>query len=433
MNKITNTLLAFILPLGLMAQELPIDFESPEDDAFEAFGGASATVVEDPTDPTNTVLELTSVGEEFDGATIFMSTFIDLSDNDNNTITLEFWSPDDTQRTHLLQLKGGSEFSPQIQLYFNTTVAGWQTVSLNFSDAGPTLDNDYFILDIFADAGVGNFETGTYYIDDINGPNGAVIPLDPIPSVAAPVPSYPDSEVYAIYNDSNNYTTLFPFQYGFGNTFGEPDLDPSATENRAYKFDFGVDAYGEGEGGPDDISSYNFVTFDYWAEDILPGFDVRMINQGVEFAYEVGNDEPIVTESWTKVEIPLSFFTNLGFDDTQFFQWKIGPLENSVDNAGVAYIDNILITQNTLSTNSFETLNDFSVYPNPTIDVWTIKSVNSDIQTVELYNTLGRLVNTINADSSEINIDASNLSSGIYFAKINSQDSESQTIKLIKK
>jgi hypothetical protein len=433
MKKITNLLLALILPLGIMAQELPIDFESPEDDAFVAFGQATATVVEDPADMTNTVLELTSGGEEFDGATIFMSTFIDLSDDSNNTMTLEFWSPDNTTRTHLLQLKGGTGASPQIQLYFNTTVEGWQTITLNFSDAGPTLSDDYFILDIFADAGVGNFNTGTYYIDDINGPNGDVIPADPIPSSAAPVPSYPDSEVYAIYNDTNNYTTLFPFAYSFGATFGEPDLDPSATENRAYKFDFGVDAYGEGEGGPDDISSYNFVTFDYWAEDILPGFDVRMINQGVEYVYQVGVNEAMVNGAWTKVEIPMSFFTNQGFDDTQFFQWKIGPLNNSVDNAGVAYIDNILITQNMLSTDEFGSINEFSVFPNPTHDAWTINAKNSNIQTIELYNTLGRLIQTLDINQNEVSINASNLSSGIYFAKINSQNSDAKTIKLVKK
>lgn len=393
---------------------------------------ATATVVEDPTDATNTVLELTSVGAEFDGATIFMSTYIDLSDNSDNTITLDFWTPDATTRTHLLQLKGGTGDSPQTQLYFNTTQEGWQTITLNFTAAGPTLSDDYFILDLFADAGVGNFEIGTYYIDNISGPNGAVIPSDPIPSMAAPIPSYPDSGVYSIYNDTNNYTTLFPFQYTFGNVYGEPDLDPSATENKALKFNFGVEGYGEGEGAPDDVSAYNFFTFDYWAEDILPGFDVRIINQGVEYVYKVGVNEAIVSESWTKVEIPMSFFTNQGFDDTALHQWKIGPLDNSILNDGVAYIDNILITQNLLSNNDLE-LPEFSVYPNPTDNIWNIETNNTNIQTIEIFNTLGKLVKSVETNGSAVSIDASGLSNGIYIVKINSQNANANTVKLIKR
>jgi hypothetical protein len=361
-----------------------------------------------------------------------MSTLIDLSDDLNNTMTLRFWTPDATTRTHLLQLKGGSNLSPQTQLYFNTTEAGWQTITLNFSDAGPTLDDDYFILDLFADAGPGNFATGTYYIDDITGPNGEVLPPDPIPSIAAPVPSYPDSEVYAIYNDTNNYTTAFTFDYSFGTNFGRPDLDASATENRAQKFNFGVDGYGEGLNNSIDISAYNFLTFDYWAGPGLTGFDVIMINPP-EYAYQIGVDEPIVTETWTKVEIPLEFFTDAGFNDAAFLQWKIGALDSSIENAGIAYIDNILFTQNTLSTDGFDLVEEFSAFPNPTRDSWTIKAGNLNIQSVEIFNTLGRLVKSVEVNSTDANIDATDLSSGIYFAKINSEGNSAQTIKLIKK
>lgn len=430
MRKITLLFLAMILPLGIMAQELPVDFESPEDDAFVPFNGATANVVVDPTDATNNVLELTSNGVDFDGATLTMGTYIDLSDDNNNTITLEFWSPDATTRTHLLQLRGGTGASPQAQLYFDTTMMGWQTITLNFSNFGPTLSSDYFLLDIFADAGPGNNATGTYYIDDIDGPNGAVVPVDPVPATAAPVPSYPDAEVYAIYNDTNGYTTSFTFDYGFGSTQGEPDLDNSATENKAYKFNFGLDGFGQGLNNAVDISAYNYVTFDYWAGPGLTGFDVVMINPP-EYAYQIGVDEPIVTETWTKVEIPMSFFTNAGFNDGAFLQWKMGPLNNSVDNAGVAYIDNILLTQNTLSTNSPE-LNNFSAYPNPTTAAWAIETNNANVQSVEIFNTLGRLVKSVDVNDSKVTIDASDLSSGIYFARINSQGSNPSTIKLIK-
>lgn len=267
MKKITLSLLFLFAAIAVQAQSLPLDFEVPEDNAFNPFNGATATVVTDPTDATNQVLELTSNGVDFDGAAINLTTFVDLSDDSNNTITFEFWTPDATERTHLLKFEGGGAPEPATEQYFTTNAAGWQTVSVNFGD---NLSNNYPILVLFADAGPGNTATGTYYIDDIDGPNGEAIPQDPIPATAAPVPNVPDSEVYSIYNDTNNFSTVFPVQYEFGTLSGQPDLDPSDTVNRALKFNFGVAGWGQGEGGPDDVSAYDFVSFHYWAGANLP-------------------------------------------------------------------------------------------------------------------------------------------------------------------
>ncbi len=430
MKNLVLSLLA-LLPIALYAQTLPLDFEIPEDDAWAAFNGATATVVTDPTDGTNSVLELTSNGVDFDGASINLGTYIDLSDDNNNIITLQFWTPDATTRTHLLKLEGASNGPAATELYFDTTASGWQTITLDF---GPGLADDYPILVLFADAGSGNTATGTYYIDNIDGPNGAAIPLDPIPTSAAPVPNVPDSEVYSVYNDSNGFSTAFPVSYTFGTLSGEPDLDPTATENKALKFNFGVAGWGQGEGGPDDVSAYNFVSFDYWAAAGLVGFDFVLIsNSGgiTEHAYKVGVDGPVVNDTWTKVEIPMSFFTNLGFASNALWQWKIGPLNNSIDNDGIAYVDNVLFTQNTLGASSFD-LSGFSVYPNPTQNTWNIQVENTTIQSVEILNALGQSVKRINFNNSSVSIDASDLAAGLYFAKIQNESNQIYTTKLVK-
>lgn len=432
MKKFTLLSLAILLPLGVMAQELPLDFEVPEDDDFEAFNGATAMVAQDPVVPSNNALELTSNGADFDGASISMGTYIDLSDDSNNTITLEFWTPDATTRTHLLKVEGATNGPAAAELFFDTTVSGWQTVTLDF---GSGLADDYPILTLFADSGVGNTATGTYYIDDIDGPNGAVVPVDPVPATPAPVPNVPDSEVYSIYNDDPGFSTNFPVQYTFGTLSGEPDLDPSATENKALKFNFGVAGWGQGEGGPDDVSAYDFVSFDYWAGAGVVGFDFVLIsNDGgvTEHKFQVSIDgDPIVNEAWTKVEIPMSFFTGIGFADTALFQWKLSPLNDSVDNDGIVYIDNILLTQNSLGTNDF-IANQFSAFPNPTLDSWNVKASNSNILNIEVYNTLGRLVKEVSVNDTEANIDGSDLATGIYFAKVISDNNQSSTLKLIK-
>ena len=148
MKKITILGIAFLLPLGILAQELPLDFEVPEDDNWSAFNGATVATVVDPTNTSNNVLELTSNGNDFDGASINMGTYIDLSDDNNNTITLEFWTPDATTRTHLLKLEGASAQPTATELYFSTSAAGWQTVTIDF---GAGLASDYPILVLFAE------------------------------------------------------------------------------------------------------------------------------------------------------------------------------------------------------------------------------------------------------------------------------------------
>jgi len=279
-----------------------------------------------------------------------------------------------------------------------------------------------------------NGELGTYYFDDITGPNGIVIPVDPIPSVAAPVPTAPDDETYSIYNDTNGFTTIFPVVYSFGVLSGEPDLDPSDNVNKALKFNFGVAGWGQGEGGPDDVSAYDFVSFDYWAGAGVVGFGFVMISNDAgitEHKYQISIQEPVVNESWVKVEIPMSFFTDLGFSETAFFQWKTSPLNDSVDNDGIVYLDNILLTQNsTLSTNQFSQA-DFTVYPNPTQNVWNIKtSVN--ISSVKVYNLLGNLVLDQKVDTNEAVISSEGLATGVYFVKIENEANYFKTVKVIK-
>ena len=430
MKKNTFLSLALLLPFVIMAQELPLDFEVAEDDNWSPFNGATVAVVTDPTNTSNQVLELTSNGVDFDGASINMGVYIDLSNDSDNIITLDFWAPDATNRTHLLKLEGASSPPVATELYFNTSAAGWQTITLDF---GSNLANDYPILVLFADSGPGNTASGIYYIDNINGPNGAVIPPDPIPSGPANLPNVSNAEVYSIYNDNSGFTNNFPVAYDFGTLSGEPDLDPSATENKALKFNFGVAGWGQGEGGPDDVSSYNFVSFDYWAGPAVVGFDFVLIsNNGAvtEHKYQISIQEPIVNETWTKVQIPMSFFTNIGFADTALWQWKFSPLNDSVDNSGIVYVDNIIFTQNLLSVKEFGN-EQFSVSPNPTSSTWNINSNRQIIKAVWIYDILGKEVLTLTPNSAEVSINASSLRTGIYIAKIEG-DNGSKTIKLVK-
>ncbi len=428
MKKITLLLILFLTTLGY-SQSLPLDFSDPLDAGFSGFNGTTTSVITDPTDATNQVIQFVGAGVDFDGAALALDTFIDLSDDANNTITMRINAPDATTRTHLLKLEGGS--SGATELFFDTTMMGWQTVSVDFP-AG--LGTEYPTLVIFTDSGAGNTATGTYLIDDIDGPNGATIAVDPIPMTPAPIPSNPDAEVYSIYNDTNGYTNIFPVAYDFGTLAGQPDLDSGAAVNNALKFNFSTAGWGQGE-ALQDLSAYSFFSFHYWASAGTTGFNIELIaNTGGTVAgtiYEYGGtNATVVTDSWQTVNIPISTFTSLGFDSSNFFQWKFDPYQQSVTNGGIVYVDNIMFTQNVLSVQSNDNLN-LSIFPNPSTDSWNINSPDSTINSIQVYDMTGKLVISQEANDTNSRIDGANLNSGIYIARIISGDAV-QSIKLIK-
>jgi len=84
-----------------------------------------------------------------------------------------------------------------------------------------------------------------------------------------------------------------------------------------------------------------------------------------------------------------------------------------------------------LATKSFAATN-FNVFPNPTKNTWNISSKNNDsITSIQIVDVLGKVISTKNGSSNELSIDASNLNSGIYFAKIYTATT-SATVKLVK-
>jgi len=69
----------------------------------------------------------------------------------------------------------------------------------------------------------------------------------------------------------------------------------------------------------------------------------------------------------------------------------------------------------------------FKVYPNPTNTIWNFESNNEVISKITITNMLGKVIATTSTSS----FDASSLSSGIYFAQIETPNSK-ETIKVIK-
>jgi hypothetical protein len=72
----------------------------------------------------------------------------------------------------------------------------------------------------------------------------------------------------------------------------------------------------------------------------------------------------------------------------------------------------------------------FKAYPNPTKSSWNISS-NDEITSVKVYDVLGKSVYARNSAAKEVSVNASELSKGVYFAKVSTANGTS-TVKLVK-
>ncbi|MFZ4106164.1 T9SS type A sorting domain-containing protein [Flavobacterium sp.] len=94
-----------------------------------------------------------------------------------------------------------------------------------------------------------------------------------------------------------------------------------------------------------------------------------------------------------------------------------------------APITNLTIINN-LGINNIKS-DEFVIYPNPVKDYLTIKG-NTVVNKVTVFNSLGQILFEKNQNNSEFSLDLSNLSSGNYYVKIESDDKK-QVLKVIKK
>jgi hypothetical protein len=425
-----------LVPTTPAQLDLLLGFETAESGGVDGgpFGNGPAPVLEAGTGSNTTqVLKIVGnpAGEPWQGINLNLTSPTNLTAS--QTMTIDVFSADPI--TFLVKATGGvggpATVAAQASHPGGST---WQTVSFTFNTSldgqGALASGTYnkFVIHTYWVAGETSFFPGgnpiprparTFYVDNIRGPLGTP-PVIPTPATPAPVPTAPNAEVYSIYNDTNSYTTNFPVAYQFGTLSAEPDLDPTSVVNKAYRFNFGIAGWGQGEAMAN-VSSYGFVSFDYWAQPGLPnGFRFVMIsnNGGVtEHVYQIGTNEPLVTGQWKRVEIPMSYFTGIGFASTNFFQWKVSPFLDSVDNAGYVYVDNILLTVNsTLSNNTF-TSTSVKMYPNPTNNFVNIDS-NESIDSISIVNVLGQSVMNKNVNSTSFTLDISELNAGQYFINL---------------
>jgi hypothetical protein len=141
------------------------------------------------------------------------------------------------------------------------------------------------------------------------------------------------------------------------------------------------------------------------------------------------------------INLPFTAGTNTGYVTFKIKTKSTLVVGNSFGGfAGIYFDYNPAITTNTYTTTiqalgnqDFSFVNYFSLYPNPVSDVLNInKKEDIEISSIHIYNVIGQLMMVIPNAKNTTTIDVSNLASGNYFVKINSDKGTSNT-KFIKR
>lgn len=103
----------------------------------------------------------------------------------------------------------------------------------------------------------------------------------------------------------------------------------------------------------------------------------------------------------------------------------------SVAETGKNKIDNIFIKGEVINAiNDYTRLKTVNIFPNPTSGIVNIES-NDEIEMIQVYNTYGSLVRTIELNRAEVQFDFTGLPKGSYFLKVKFRDSKSLVINKI--
>lgn len=316
----------------------------------------------------------------------------------------------------------------------NTEVANLTDVNQTFTfefTASFGLPNSRVLFDMGA-------ETGIVVIDNVSlvvGGSGGNEPTE-----AAPTPPVRDpGSVISVYSDA--YTDLPNVVFGAFAVGTQSIMDLEIDGDNLKEIDFFqpdaafllVDW-----GDIVDASAMTHFHMDYWTDTSLqtglianPKWSNHVGNVGETSAFELTN--PVTTfGEWVSVDIPLADFD--AGDPTQqrdALRQFILTVAGADNGARKVFIDNIYLHDNTiLNTEDFYAV-EIAAFPNPMVNELNFSSTESITQ-ITMYNLLGQLVLQDTPNNSNITLDVSQLTSGLYIARI-ATDSGNQTLKVVKR
>ena len=409
-------------------------------------GGTNLNVIDDGTG--NFVNETLITAASTDVWRVSLDQAVTLTEGES--YILSFVASADTDRTITAGLgkSGGDFFANTVMPTITTTPTLYTfTIAANFNTI---TDGSRVLFDLAA-------SSGTVTLDNIvlelvaTSCNNGVMDEDetgidcggetcaPCPAVPTDAPPTPPAR--AAIDVMSFYGEAYGTEIGLNNvSWDDPTnaLEETIASNNVLKINF--DQFlGTDFGQVVDASSMTHFHMDYWiADDFNIGqvFNLKLSNHtggmgetdAAEFNIALNSQSDV--QNWVSIDVPFTEFTNAfggGIANRADLAQFIITVAGLTDTA---YIDNIYFHNNTvLSVNTFITPS-LKIFPNPTHGSFTISS-QKVIDKIEIYDVLGQFVMVLEPKTKQTEIAASELKSGIYFARIQGVNLNT-TAKLIK-
>lgn len=433
------TLLMMLLS-GIMgySQNAPIDFEAGGYGAnwtwtvFENLTNPALEIVANPdqtgANTSATVAKFTALQggqpwagcESLHGSDIGSFSF----DETNTTVKIMVWKSVISD-VGLKFVEASGEAQPEVKVA-NTLINQWEELTFDLSGSiGMGITGIIDQIVVFPDFDLnGRTQDNIIYFDNITFSEqggGSAGPLE-----AAPDPTEDPQKVISMF--SGVYTDVpvdtWRTDWSDGN-LQDIEIDGNPTKKYTSLNFVGIETVGA---NIIDATSMTHFHLDVWTPD-ANDFKVKLVDFGADAAYGGGDDSEHeltfstpATETWISYDIPLSDFTGLLHRD------HIAQLILVKAPQGTIYVDNVYYYDNIVATEDISSNKAYKVYdnqPNPFSQTTLIKYAIPQSEKVEIsvYDISGRKVSSLlnsekSAGTHQIEWDASNQNSGIYFIEI---------------
>jgi len=407
--------------------DLPINWDDTANVSYAVidFGGNVSTVVVDPTNASNLVLQSDkpSTAQSWAGTSLgsSLATAINFSAS-STVIQARIWSAASGIPV-LMKVEDQTNAAIFVETLANTSRVGWDTLSFDFSNPSPNnqalnFANTYDKASLFFNFNVVPAATETYYTDDVW-------------FGAAAVPSKAQIDLPINWNDTANVNYAVT---AFGGNISTLVVDPTNASNLVLQVDKPTTAQswaGTTLGSPSLATAIPFASSNtvmqarVWSA--ASGIPVLMkvedqTNAGI-FVETLANTSQIGWDTLTfDFSNPSPNNQALNFANTYdvvsvFFNFNVVPSATET-----YYLDNVSFGNLSTGITEYRSNPTFTVYPNPANDFVTIDaSLLEDVNQIVVTNSIGQVVLQKNVSALDNKIDVSNFDNGVYFMILNSE------------
>jgi uncharacterized protein YkuJ len=410
MKRVLLSILAVSLSMAHAQVSLPINFETPV--TVDAFDNAIGSVVTNPSmtgiNMSNNVGKLvrpSNITSNWAGGRIILSAPLDFSVNP--ILAVKVYSTQPAGYNIICKFEGGTPFESSS---ITTTSGQWETMYFNFTGQNAGTNNQ--MLFMFNAGAPGNGEE--YFFDDIEL-----------------ISSIPEENIVALPIDFETPITVGDFD----GAIGERVANPFQTGINTSAF---VGQLTRPAGGPFAGSRITLsapINFSVNSILSMKVYCTQPIGHPILVKFEGGTPVEVSALTTKSGEWETLYFDfsglNGGTNNQMLFMFNFG----NVGNGEVYYFDDIQLGDAVnpgLSIETNETLNNISVFPNPTSNAWNVSNENNSDFTVLIRDAQGKLLGTYWSNMQQsISIDASNFAAGVYFLEITSEN-QTKMVKLVR-